>query len=50
MHGLYRVEARGASKEVVFRGLIETLKQTSYNARKSAAVQNRKALVSCLPR
>jgi hypothetical protein len=44
------VEVRGASKEIIFRGLIETLKQTSYNACKLAAVQNGEALVPCLPR
>ena len=50
MGGLYRVGMRGASEEVVGRGLIETLTETSYNARGVAAVQNRKAVDPCLPR
>mgnify|MGYP001226535929 CR=1 FL=1 len=50
MRGLYRVEVRGASKQVAFRGLIETPMENSYNGRKSAAVQKREALVPCLPR
>lgn len=41
--GLYRVDVGGASEEVEDRGSIETLTETSYNARKLAAVQNRKA-------
>ncbi|QPD04957.1 MAG: hypothetical protein Nkreftii_002731 [Candidatus Nitrospira kreftii] len=50
MGELYRVEVRGASEEVAARGLIETLMENSYNGRGLAAVQNRKAVVPCLPR
>jgi hypothetical protein len=50
MGGLYRVGVRGASEEVAARGLIETLMENSYNGCGLAAVQNRKAVVSCLPR
>jgi len=50
MVGLYRVGMRGASEEVAAWGLIETLTESSYNGRGLAAVQNRKAVVPCLPR
>jgi len=45
-----RLVNHAGSWEVVGRGLIETLTETSYNGRGVAAVQNRKAVDPCLPR
>ena len=48
--GLYRVTPSGTREEWAEVGSIETLTETSYNYTILAAVQNRKALVPCLPR